>query len=311
MTEASVSSTQPDPARQPLRQRLGLLLLLALLAAGVAAVPFLLSHYRAESERAKALQAAQLGHFREAEPYLRRSLENHPEDLEVVKALALGYFGEGRLAEAETALSQWCQLRPDEVQPFKQRMDVRHRQARAAAAAAEQQRLMQEALADGRRALELDPEDSAVAQEVVWLMLQVGQLEEADALCRRCLQRQPGDPWLNYLLAKIAHGRGASTEARNLLDGLLRQYPNFPQGLLLRAILYNEANEPDKAIPLLRQVLALDRTQQKETRYHLSLALARTGQTEEAERVMAELQKDYLDSFKAAAQGPDKKQELK
>jgi tetratricopeptide (TPR) repeat protein len=267
----------------------------------------MLSRHRAEAERAEALRAAQQGHFREAEPILRLARERNPDDLDVVKALALGYLGTEQLAPAEAELSRWCLLRPDDAPPFKQRMDVRHRRAQAAQAAADQQRLMQEALADGRRALEIDPEDGAVAQEVVWLMTQVGQLEEADALCRRCLRRQPGDPWLTYLLAKIAHGRGAGAEARTLLDGLLRQQPQFARGLLLRAELHNEAGEPEKAIPLLRQVLSLDRSQQKEARYHLSLALARTGQTEEAERVMAELQKDYQDGFLAAAKQEDKK----
>jgi tetratricopeptide (TPR) repeat protein len=286
--------------------RLGLLLLLAVLAAGVAAVPFLLSRHRADAERAEALRAAQQGHFREAESILRRVVDRNPQDLDVVKALALGYLGDGQMVEAESELSRWCLLRPDDAQPFKQRMDVRHRQVRGAPTGADQQRLMQEALSDGRRALEIDPEDGPVAQEVVWLMTQVGQFEEADALCRRCLRRQPGDPWLTYLLAKIAHCRGAAAEARTLLDSLLRQHPQFTQGLLLRAELHNEAGEPEKAIPLLRQVLSLDRSQQKETRYHLSLALARAGQTEEAQRVMAELQKDYQNGFLAAAKQEDK-----
>jgi tetratricopeptide (TPR) repeat protein len=193
----------------------------------------------------------------------------------------------------------------DDPEALKQRMDQRHRKARAAQAAAEGQRLMEEALADGLRVLELNPQDDAVAQEVVWLHLQLGQFDEADRLCRQCLRRRPGDPWLTYLLASVAHGRGGNAEAQGLLDALLRQYPRFTRGLLLRAVLFKEAGEPDKAIPLLREVLSLDPAFRREARYELSLALARTGQSEEAQRLMAELQKDNLDKLLASEHNPD------
>src|SRR5262249_35135728 len=105
-----------------------------------------------------------------------------------------------------------------------------------------------------------------------------------------CLQRQPGHPGSLYLQAQIAHRQGNHAKAVAILDPLLRAQPDSPGPLILRAILYDEAGEPDKAIPLLRQVLAPDRDRQQVARYHLSLALARTGQTEEAQRVLADLQ---------------------
>jgi tetratricopeptide (TPR) repeat protein len=270
-------------------------LLLAVLATGVAAVGFLWRFYLARQERAEGLRAAQTGRFSDAETLLRRALERNPDDLDVLTALAQGLLSTGQLVEAEPYLSRWCALGPDDAAPFRRRMDLRHRRARQAPAAADRQRLMEAALADGQRALELDPFDNPLAQEVVWLLLQVGRFEEADQLCRRCLERQPGDPWLTYLLAEIGHARGAATEAQALLDGLLQQHPRFTEGLLLRAVLYNEAGEPDKAVPLLRQVLELDRSYRQEARYQLSLALARTGHAEEAQRLMAEVEKANRD----------------
>ncbi len=311
VTEGSQSSVTWSPChlvtlslRHPWR-RLRLPLLLAVLAMGAVAVSFLWSAYQARHERAEGLRAAQLGRTSDAEPLLRRALERDPDDLDVVKALALGLLGIEELAEAEPHLSRWCALRPDDAEPFKHRMDLRHRRARAAPVAADQRRIMEEALADGQRALELDPQDDPVAGEVVWLLMQVGRFEEADQLCRRCLRRQPNDPWLAYLQAKIGHALGADAEAQALLDALLQQHPRFTRGLLLRAVLYNEAGEPDRAVPLLRQVLSLDRDRQQEARYQLSLALARTGQAEEARRVMAAVHKDNLDKLLASANNPD------
>jgi tetratricopeptide (TPR) repeat protein len=193
----------------------------------------------------------------------------------------------------------------EDAASFKHRMGELHRQALAAPNAADRQRLMEEALNNGRRALEFDPEDDPVAQEVVWLLVRVRQFEEADPLCRRCLQRRPGDPWLTYLLAVIGHGRGDFAEAQSLLDSLLQREPLFTRALLLRAVLYNEAGEPAKAVPLLRQVLSLDPSLQKEARYQLSLALARSGQEEEARQVMAEIQKDNLDRLLSSPHNPD------
>jgi predicted Zn-dependent protease len=232
-------------------------------------------------------------------------LEQTPDDLDLVKALAVGLAATGQLIAAEPYVSRWCVLRATDAEPFKLRMDVRHRQARTITNAADRQRLMEAALADGQRALELDQLDDSVAREVIWLQLQVARFEEADPLCRRCLARQPGDPWLTYLLAKIGHARGNGAEARALLDGLLARYPGFTRGLLLRAVLHNEAGESDRAIPLLRRVLAGEGAGHKEARYALSMALARTGQVEEAKQVMAELQKDNLDGLLASSHNPD------
>jgi tetratricopeptide (TPR) repeat protein len=223
-------------------------------------------------------------------PLVRRALERSPDDLEVIRKLARGYHDADQLAEAESYLTRWCNLRPDEAEPYKLRMEARHKLAIRAPSEAETQRLQQEALADGQRALQLDPENDPVAQEVVWLSLSTGRFEEAERECRRCLKRQPNHPWLLFLLAKALYGQGANAEAEKILDPLVRDQPRFPDALLLRAILYRQANQPDRAIPLLRQVLALGRQHQQETLYHLSLALASTGQTEEAKRVMAERQ---------------------
>jgi predicted Zn-dependent protease len=235
----------------------------------------------------------------------RHQAQREQEDVDALKMLTLGHLRAGRIAEAEPLLDRWCALRPEDALPFKQRMDLRHRRARTAPNQAERQRLMEEALRDGRHALALVPPDDALAQEVVWLLLQVGQLDEAKERCRDCLRRKPGDSWLTYLLASIDHQRGESAEARELLDGLLGQHPGFTRGLLLRVVLHVEAAEPDKAIPLLRQVLALDRSHQQEARYQLSLALARTGQNQEAERVMAEVQKANLDVLLASPHNPE------
>lgn len=279
---------------------------LALALVGLVAVVGVLLWLRplARSDRATGLQAAQNGHWEAAEPLLLHALKRDDSDLSVVRALAQGYATAGQANQTETMLDRWCQLRPNDAEPFKRRMDLLHKRARTAGATAQRQ-LQEKALGDGRRALELGPWDGLVAQEVVWLMMQIGDFAEAELLCRRCLQQQPADPWLNFLMASIAHARGANRAAQEILDALLAHYPQFTRGQLLRAELHLEAGEPDQALPLLRQTLAQDPTHRHQARYLLGLALARSGKTEEAAKEMNEVQNQNLDRLLAATHDPD------
>jgi predicted Zn-dependent protease len=139
--------------------------------------------------------------------------------------------------------------------------------------------------------LEIEPDQHTLRQQVAQWLKSTGRLVEAEQECRRCLERQPKDPALLYLLAEIYQGQGRPEEAAAILDPLMRNHPGHTAARLARAILYWNANQPDQAIPLLRQVLAKDPALQQIARYHLSLALERTGQTEEAQRLMVEFRR--------------------
>jgi predicted Zn-dependent protease len=264
---------------------LALLVLLGTVAGGI-------QGYRLVSqrlERRHALQWAEQGQFSDAEPILRRTLERQAEDVAVLQALARGLLSSDKWRDAEPYLSRWCALRPDDTEPFKLRMDLHHRRGRAEPTAANKQRILELALQDGQRVLEIEPHQDDVRQEVAWLCLSVGRYDDAERHCRRCLEQQPDYPWLLYLLAEIRHAQGDRTEAAALLDRVVPHHPGFTRGLFLRAVLYYESDQAEKAVPLLRRVLELDKDRQIEGRYHLSLALARIGRTEEAQHVLAEM----------------------
>jgi tetratricopeptide (TPR) repeat protein len=259
------------------------------LAAGAAA----LAGWRwrqARAERAEALRLAGAGRFDVAEPLLRRALARDAGDLEVVSALALGTLGGDEHAAAEGYLTRWCELSPREAWPLRQRMDLRHRLGVAERRQAERRKLLEQALADGQRVLELEPDNDEVRREVAWLLLQVGRFDEAEQACRRCLAAAPADGWLLYLLARACHARGNRAEAEALLDPVVRDQAPFAEALWLRAVLHREAGRPAQAVPLLRQALALPRCPpRKDCLYQLGLALAATGQGDEAKRVLAEV----------------------
>ena len=234
---------------------------------------------RDQAERRQALELADRGHFDVAEPLLLHAQERHPADVAVVRALALGYFSANQRAEAQTFLDRWCDLQPQEKEPYKQRLDFWMRQQRLA-----------EALADAERVLQLDPHDAEVHRLKARVLLLSARHEEAEQECLRCLQVEPDNPDLQFLLAWIYHHQGRTAEATVLAERVVRARPTFGGGLVLRGELYLEAEQPQPAIPLLRQAAAVQTgPEQIRALYQLSLALTRAGQEDEAKKVLAEL----------------------
>jgi tetratricopeptide (TPR) repeat protein len=269
---------------------------LLVLVLGLSAVAWVrLERWEALRAGLNAVHLAKEGRFREAEPKLRAALRHDPDNVELLRALVIGLLSMENLTEADRVLTHWCQVSPEQAEPHRLRMDLRHQSAQRAKPLAEQQQLKELALMDGQRVLELEADDDSTARKVVWLCLTSGRFEDADRICRRSLQRRPDDPELLYLQARVCHARGGNAEAQELLNKLLSRQPQFTPGLLLLAILHYEADDAVRAIPMLRRVIAESGGAHKEARYHLGLALARAGQTEEAQRLLADVQQENFE----------------
>jgi tetratricopeptide (TPR) repeat protein len=249
---------------------------------------------QAGARRDEGLQLAKAGKFADAEPLLRGAFERDPNDIEVVAALAEGTWKAGD-PDAEELLTRWCELRPQEAKPFRMRMDLRHRTAKGKWSTADRLKIYEQATADGERVLELEPGNDDVRLEVAWLLIQVGRYEDGERACRLLLARNPDDPGLLYLLAKSLHPQGKRAEAEAVLDPVVRTYPDYGDALLLRGILYREADQPDKAVPLLQHARELASPPPKDCLYQLGLALAAAGREDEARKVMAELDRRTLE----------------
>ncbi len=233
---------------------------------------------RDRSERQEALGLAEQGRFDAAEPQLRHIAERRPDDLAILRALALGYLRIGRDAEAEASLDRWCQAAPGSVEAYQQRLDWFVKKQR-----------MAQALQDAQHVVQLEPGDQAIHRKLATLLLMNGRYAEAEQECRRCLESAPGDVGLAYMLATIYQRQGRYDAATELADRILRAKPDFAGALLLRGELYLEAKQPEAAVPLLRKAAAVQGADQIESLYQLSVALARIGQDKEAKQVVAEM----------------------
>jgi Tfp pilus assembly protein PilF len=279
----------PGPAGRP---RVVLtVLILAGLALGVAAVIVFARREPADrGERREALRLARAGQYGQAEPLLLRALAQDANDAEVVAALATGKLWANDVAAAEQYLARWSKLSPQDAQPLRLRMNMRHRLGFAEREKAARLRLLGLAADDGRRVLELEPGNEEVRRDLAWLLVNVGRFAEAEQACRRGLAAAPGEPRLLLLLARACHAQGKRADAETALEPLVRDPAGSAEALILRATLYREAGRPEQALPLLRQALTRERGPRRDYLYELGLALAAAGQAEEAGRVLAEVE---------------------
>jgi predicted Zn-dependent protease len=271
-TEAAKPGSSFRPTGRGLLRRRVWVLAAAGLIALVAGGWFGWRLVRAAHLREHALRLSGQGDFAAAEPFLRRAFEQDGRDAEVVRALALGYLRADQARNAEVYLNRWCDVQPDRVEPHERRLELflgmKHND---------------QAVAEARRLLQLKPDHRRAQQLLAMLLVQQGRHAEAEGVCRRFLQGAPGEAVLLYYLAESCHGRGNDREAETILDSLLRDQPRYHPALVLRAILYREAEQDEQAIPLLRQALALAPANRL-AGSHLIQALARTGRAEEARR---------------------------
>jgi predicted Zn-dependent protease len=273
------NSSNPAASAVPVRRRgKRILLVLVVIALGLAGGA--VWHWSGDGGRAAAIQDCRAGEFARAEPVLKSVLVKHPDDVEVLDCLAHGYLAADRLVDAEPHLSTLIRLRPDNADYLRLRWDLYR-----------QQKLWEQAYADARRLIELEPNDEDLRRKAMGEAFSAGQFAGAEELCRALLTDHPGDRKLQGMLAQIRLGRGDDDGAGRILDELIRTDPKDYGALQARGILYDDTGHPEMAIPLLRQVFAEDPKRGKVAGYPLAVALRKVGQAAEAEKVLAEVRR--------------------
>jgi tetratricopeptide (TPR) repeat protein len=234
-----------------------------------------------KANRDEALRIAANGGFARSEPVLLQIAQRHPDDAAVVKELVLGYLRADRFAEAEPYFEKWCQSIPNDPNPYLLRISMWVKWNR-----------LRNAVADAQHVLMLQPDNRKLNQDLTRWLLIVGDFDEAEQECRRYLQRWPGDPWVLLVQGLVYQKEGRQREAAAIADQLVvRDIPDFYEAYQLRGILYNEANQPQEAIPWLRRALAVKALKELDRRdalFALAWALNQVGQKQEAEQIMKE-----------------------
>ena len=212
-----------------------------------------------EARREYALLAA-VDQFPLAEQDLQRLLDEQPQDLEVLQALAAGFAGSRRWHEAEQAYTRCLEIQPD-------RDDVRLERGRALLGAGSFDR----AAADFRAILQRSPQHPSARLLLAHCLVSTGLLDEAEAELRTCRQVAPSHPDPLVGLATCCMERGDFDRALAFLRQALRLDPSCARALHLQGDLYLRRQRYDLAIAVFKQVLRLH---PREPLAHLKLAQA-------------------------------------
>jgi tetratricopeptide (TPR) repeat protein len=203
-----------------------------------------------------------------------RYLDRHVNDADqylVLEALSQGFTKTYRLREAMGCLERMLILQPDNSYALRRRgwiyaQDERH----------------DEAEADYRRALAIDPEDAVARLALAQMLLDLRKraAEAADHFERLWKVQQDSPVMLGLARSWRLLGRGA--EARRLLDDWLAGHPRDALALADRGRLALDEGSRAEAEPLLRQAVALA-PYLIDANYSLYLCLSQQGHTAEAQ----------------------------
>ena len=138
-----------------------------------------------------------------------------------------------------------------------------------------------DAIAQGRRALELEPKSGDVNNTMGAALTRKGQLDEALVYLTTALQLRPTLPRLRYNLANVLLQKGEVDEAIANYETELRIQPNFPEGHNNLANALFRKGEPDAAFLHLKAALELN-PNYPEAHNNLGIALSQKGEMREA-----------------------------
>jgi tetratricopeptide (TPR) repeat protein len=227
----------------------------------------------------KTLAGVQRGDL-EREPVLVSFVaRDHPDKLLILEALAQGCRRSYQLPRALAHLGTWLTAQPDSVRALLWRGETLLLLDRT-----------RDALADYRKAVEIDPEEDEARLKSAELFLGLHQCQEASTHFTELLNRHPDQIEALFGLACCRVEQGDTAGAVKLLDRLLSMQPEHAGALAERGKIALEAGSPQDAEKWLRKAARLAPFE-RATLYTLHRCLTTNGHTKEAEECSARIQR--------------------
>ncbi|MFO0876021.1 MAG: tetratricopeptide repeat protein [Gemmataceae bacterium] len=234
----------------------------------------------------RALLEATDGRLREYEPFLRRQLDENPEEAPaILDVLAYQYMRTERLPEASRELGRWLELEPDNVEALVRRAWVADRLFNKEAAARDYQAV-----------LERQPYRDPVRQRLGELLLESDSTRAMQHF-EELLKRHPDDPAALLGLARARVNRIELAEAEQVLDRLQQVQADNAGALVERGRIALARQQPAEAEKWLRQAIARN-PYERESVYRLIRALQMQNKTDELARAKQQLERIDEDARK-------------
>jgi tetratricopeptide (TPR) repeat protein len=201
----------------------------------------------------------------------------HSESPRILEALAAAYMRQARYLPARNCLDRWLEIEPDAVLALDwrswlhDRLDVRDL-----------------ATADCRRALEIDPDRTAIRLRLAQFLVDGHYYSEAMPHFQKVRDREADNLEAPVGLGICSFKQGHAAKARQYLNDVLAMDPNHPNALLARAKLELEDNKPAEAEKYFRRLLAI-RPHDMEALYHLAQSLRQQSGREKEEKKIRSL----------------------
>jgi predicted Zn-dependent protease len=211
-------------------------------------------------------------------------LDNHNPDAPIVlESTVRALLRSFRLPAADFWLKKWLALEPENVQALCLRGDLY--------LCGERQ---PDALTSYSRALQLDPEHEESRISRADILLGMRRAGEARADLEILARTRPDDPRMPTRLAACLDLLGQPQSARQLLDDVLKRWPNEALALSDRARLALEDSEYELGEQLARRALE-KKPGDFTTMFRLQLCLWQNGKVEEARQLKDKVRKAEAD----------------
>jgi predicted Zn-dependent protease len=215
----------------------------------------------------------------QVEGYLLSCLQQQPADAALLlEALARGYLRIGRLGDARRSMERLLELRPDTPQLLVWYGEILEHFGR-----------LDLAVKAYQQALDLDPDNDWCRLCLAEKLLYRAQPAAAAAHFEVLLHRLPGNAAVRLGLARCRRQCGQPEEARQLLDALAAEQPDEAIILSERGKLALDLGELADAEDWLRRALAR-MPHDRQTAFALYQCLAQRGQTQEAQKYLAQVE---------------------
>jgi tetratricopeptide (TPR) repeat protein len=231
--------------------------------------------------------------FNKGMEYLRQAVDKDPADPQAYVGLAYGYvsLGHGPASppdawqRAPEAAQRALKLAPNLAEGYANIADVKLYYERDWKGAEQ----------NFRRAMELNPSLAMNHYHYAWYLVLMGRLDEAIAEHKRAQELDPLTPlhtaWLGGLYWHGGQYDKAIEEARKCL----KLNDNYALGSLIMVYGYAAKGMYEEAIAVLRKAVEIN----SDWKYTLGLTYAMAGRKDEARKILAELEKEELSPFGA------------